>query len=138
MRLIKQGIKSNVFKKLQERKYSHSKVDKVEHNELKIQKYLQPNKEMMNKEVSQLIFKLRCRVTETKVNLKGKYDNLECGACHNEEETQEHILVCAEINRNRKLEEINYEKLFNGTVQEKVKIAQRFKENFKILENMKN
>jgi hypothetical protein len=137
MRIIKQGIKSNVFKKLQERKYSHSKVDKVEHNELKIQKYLQPNKEMMNKEVSQLIFKLRCRVTETKVNLKGKYDNLECGACHNEEETQEHILVCAEINKNRKLEDIKYAKLFNGTVNEKVKIAQRFKENFKILENMK-
>ena len=55
MRIIKQGIKSNVFKKLQETKYLHSKVDKVEHTELKIQKYLQPNKEMMNKEVSQLI-----------------------------------------------------------------------------------
>ena len=136
MRIIKEGIKSNVFKKLQETKYSHSKVDKVEHNELKIQKYLQPNKEMMNKEVSQLIFKLRCRVTETKVNLKEKYDNLECRVCHKEEENQEHILICGEINKNRKIENIKYEKLFNGTVHEKVKIAQRFKENLKTLEKI--
>ena len=47
------------------------------------------------------------------------------------------LLVCAEINKNRKLEDIKYEKLFNGTVHEKVKIAQRFEENLKILENMK-
>jgi hypothetical protein len=36
--------------------------------------------------------KLRCRVTEAKVNLKGKYDELECGACGSEEETQQHII----------------------------------------------
>ena len=51
--------------------------------------------------------------------------------------TRHKILVCEEINRNRKLEDIKYEKLFNGTVKEKVKIAQRFKENLKILEDMK-
>ena len=58
----------------------------------------------MNKEVSQL--KQICRVTKTKVNLKGKYDNLECRACHNEEENQEHILLCAEINENEKWNEM--------------------------------
>ena len=43
------------------------------------------NKEMMNREICQLIFKLRFRVTETKGNLKRKYDNLECRACINVE-----------------------------------------------------
>ena len=137
MKRIKEGIKSKAFEKLEERKKSHSKVKEVEHNELKIQKYLQPNKELMNKEVAQLIFKLRCRVTEAKVNLKGKYDNIECEACHMEEENQQHILLCSVLNRKRKTENLKYEKLFNGTVSEKVKIAVKFKENFKILENMK-
>ena len=85
-----------------------------------MRKYFLPSDYNATKEEIKMISKLRCRVTETKVNLKGKYDNLECGACHNEEETQEHILVCAEINKNRKLEDIKYEKLFNGTVNEKV------------------
>jgi hypothetical protein len=88
----------------------------------------------MNKEIAQLIFKLRCRVTEAKVNLKGTYDYLECRACQKVEENQKHILICPVLNKNRSSEEIKYEKLYNGTVSEKVKIAKRFKENFKILE----
>ena len=31
---------------------------------------------------------------------------------------------------------IEYEKIFNGTIQEKVKIARRFQENYKKLEEM--
>ena len=36
-----------------------------------------------------------------------------------------------------KSEKIEYEKIFNGTVGDKIKIARRFKENFYILENLK-
>jgi Zn finger protein HypA/HybF involved in hydrogenase expression len=136
MNLIKKEIRNKTFDKLQSRKKSHTKVENVEHNEFRIQKYLQPNKETMNKEIAQMIFKLRCRVTEAKVNLKGTYDYLDCRACHKEEENQKHILFCPVLNDNRKLEEINYEKLYNGTVSEKVKIAKRFKENFKILDKV--
>ena len=58
---------------------------------------------------------LSCRVTETKINVKGKYDYLECEACGIEEENQQHILVCTELNEDRSVEElIKYEKLFNG------------------------
>ena len=69
--------------------------------------------------------------------MKGKYDNLECHDCGNEEETQQHILQCEKLNRNEDTEVLNYGKLFNGTVMEKLKIAQKFKENFDKLENMK-
>ena len=58
----------------------------------KIQKYFQPKRTEIKREEAQLIFRLRCRVTEAKVNLRGKYDNLECGACGLEEENQQHIL----------------------------------------------
>ena len=126
-----------MFEKLQTEKVSHSKVKTVEHNVHKIQKYLQPNKTKMTKEEAQLVFKLRCRVTEVKVNFRGKYDNLECRACDKEEESQQHILVCQVLDRKNNFEEIEYEKLFNGTVSEKLKVAQKFKENLDILENMK-
>ena len=46
----------------------------------------------MLKEDAQLVFKLRCRVTGVKINMRGKYDNLECEACGLEEETQQHII----------------------------------------------
>ena len=55
-------------------------------------------------------------------------------ACHKEEENQKHILLCPVLKDNRSLEEIKYEKLYNGTVCEKIQIARRFKENLKILE----
>ena len=37
----------------------------------------------------------------------------------------------------KKSEKIKYEKIFNGTIVDKNKIARRFKENFDILENLK-
>jgi hypothetical protein len=76
-------------------------------------------------------------MTQIKVNLKGKYDTLECDACGKEEETQEHILVCEELNKDKDNQEFKYENLFNGTVTEQVKIAKRFEGNLKILENIK-
>ena len=91
----------------------------------------------MTREEAQLIFHLRCRVTETKNNLKGKYDNLECGACDLVEENHNHILECKEINKKHWTEKIKYENLLNGTVEEKLKIAKQFKENSAILEKIK-
>ena len=40
-----------------------------------------PNNLKMNKEDGQLICKLRCRVTKTKMNMKGIYDEHECREC---------------------------------------------------------
>ena len=91
----------------------------------------------MSKDESQLIFKLRCRVTTVKENLKGTYDSLECGACGKEEESQKHVIFCEELNRNKNLQEVKYETIFNGTVTDQLKIARIFKENQDLLENMK-
>ena len=44
MMLIKQKIEKRTFENLESLKLSHSKVEKIEHNGIKIQKYLQPNK----------------------------------------------------------------------------------------------
>ena len=41
------------------------------------------------------------------------------------------------LNENRLEKNVNYDKLFNGTVDEKLEIAKIFKENYDLLENMK-
>ena len=130
MNMIKQRIQTITFENL-------VKVKNVEHNGINMQKFLQPNSEQISREEAQLIFKLRCRVSELKVNMKGKYDSLECTACGKSEESQENILDCAVLNEDKSLENCKYDKIFNGTVSDKLKVARRFKENFDILENMK-
>ena len=123
--------------KFQKEKESHSKVRNLEHNAIKMQKYIQPNGIKMTKEEAQLIFHLRCRVTEAKINLRGKYDNLECGACGVEEETQQHVIKCKVLNKGKEVEDISYENLFNGTVKEKWRIAHKFEQICSVLERMK-
>ena len=72
----------------------------------------------MLKEDAQLVFKLRCRVTGVKINMRGKYHNLECEACGLEEETQQHIIQFEVLNRNKDDENIQYGRLLNVTVRE--------------------
>ena len=57
-----------------------------------MQRYLKPNQLKITKEDAITIFKLRSRVTDVKINYRGKYENLECDLCNEEEELQEHIL----------------------------------------------
>ena len=102
-----------------------------------MQKYLQANSCKITQEEAKLIFKLRCRTINVKRNMKGMYDNLDCTACGAEEETQEHVIKCEKLSKNKEKNDVNYEKLFNGTVDEKLIIARIFKENYDVLENMK-
>ena len=134
MKIVKQNNHEKSFLSLETVKKSHSKVKQVEHNSLQMQEYLKPNSTKITREEAQLIFKLRCRVTEAKVNLKGKFDNLECGACGLEEENQQHIVECKELNGSSNIEKLNYQNLLSGTVTEKLKIAKRFKDNYEKLE----
>ena len=86
----------------------------------------------MSIEEAQLIFKLRCQLRNVKTNLKGKYDDLECRACRTEEESQKHITEECKI-LNKETEKLEYETLFNGTVNEKIRIARKFQKNYEIL-----
>ena len=99
-------------------------------------KYLKPNSEKMTREEIKLIFKMRCKVTETKMNFKGLHDTYECDACDNENETQEHIIQCKVLNilniENTEKELPKYEKLLNGKVHEQIQIARIFKQNMDI------
>ena len=116
-------------------KENHSKVKEVKHKDIAMQDYLKPSKEVITRKQAQLIFKLRCKVTGVKMNMKGKFDELNCRACNMKEETQGHILECEKLNegeiRNERLEGI-----FKGNLAEKIRIAKHFEENFTKLESI--
>jgi hypothetical protein len=95
--MIKRSIEDKTLEYLNKQKASHTKVLKLIHTKLKMNRYFLPSEAKQRKDESQLIFKLRSRVTYLKLNYKGIYDSYECEACGLEDESQEHIFKCNEI-----------------------------------------
>ena len=75
-------------------KGSHSKLDNLKYNELKMQPYLSSNNFYKND--AQLLFKLRTRMAKFKANFKKGNTDLSCLNC-GEEDRQDHILSCDPI-----------------------------------------
>ena len=133
---VKNIIKLKSFRKLEKIKETHSKVKNISYLRLEMQDYLMPNDvEKMNKDEVKMIFKIRCRMLNIKMNMKNQYDTFTCLVCLNEDETQKHVYECKEILKlnNKKHSEIpEYEEIFSGNVHKKVKIARILEENLKI------
>jgi len=123
--MIRKSIEENTFRKLENMKNMHSKVKDLKHTRLKMQEYFLPNGvENVTKQETQLIFKMRSKVTNVKTNMKGQYETLECKACLLENETQKHVYECQQIwskQNNLNLEKPDYEKILWGKVEEKIK-----------------
>ena len=139
--IVKQHIEEKTLRYLIMTKQSHSKVRKIDHRNLQMQEYMLPNKNNISKEDIQLIFKLRCKVMNVKMNFKNMYDSYECQICEEEEESQIHIYECKkiwEMKNQEKLDMPQYEMINNGNLNEQLTVAKIFKENYKILEIYKN
>ena len=107
MNIIKRKIEFKALNDLNKIKANHSKVMDLEHLTLRMQNYLMPNDASINIDESQLIFRLRGKMTKVKTNFKGIYDKFECRACHIKEEDQKHIYECKLLNK--KVSEIEFE-----------------------------
>ena len=114
----------------------HCKVKNIEYETLEISDYLKPSIYQVCKEEAQLIFKIRCRVTNVKTNQRGKYDDLKCRICKEEEESQEHLIICKDLKTNTEIENVKYEQIFDGTVEEKLQICKKLKSSLKQLEKI--
>ena len=139
--IVKLHIREKSLQNLQEIKQKHSKVKELKHVKLEMQKYLLPNKYESSKEDIQSIFKIRSRVLDLKMNLKGIYDTYECEVCLKEEESQKHIYECTEIWKIREINHENipkYENILNGDVLEMIEVAKIIQANMKIQEKAKD
>ena len=136
--LLNKAVMDNAFEKLIKVKQSYSKVMKVKHFKLEMQKYLKPSIIKINQEEAQMIFKLRSRVTDVKINQRGKYEEYKCEVCKEEEESQKHIMECKELEKlkNDDTETPEYEKLFDGSKKEQLEIAKHFIENMNIRKSL--
>merc|ERR1711954_609057 len=122
------------MKRLNTLKENHSKVSNLSHTTLKMQNYFKANRHKISKEESQMIFKMRCRVTNVKMNMKGKFENLECSVCNSENESQIHIMECSEISKHKEIKEkiVEYENILGENVKKQLEIVKCFIENMKI------
>ena len=139
--LVKTKINEYAFKSLEKEKLSHSKVNKVNHKMLQLRTYFVPNEMKASKEEIQTIFKLRCRMTNLKTNMKGINENVECPLCEGEgaEDSQEHVIQeCKSIeNKNQdKSEMINYDDIYKNDALKLIEIGRKFITKMKIRETM--
>ena len=58
-----------------------------------------------------------------KANMKGNYENLECRACKVENESQQHVFECKEIDV-KLYEKETFEELIEGTLRQKIQISE--------------
>ena len=100
-----------------------------------------PNDGKIKKEECQIIFQLRSKVTDLKMNQKNRYESYECGGCGKEDESQDHVFNCQvliEMNEDLKIREIPlYEKVNEGNVKEQQIICKIFSKNMKILHDLR-
>ena len=136
--IVKNTIQQKTFMKLEAKKQTHSKVKDLEHIRLEMQDYFMPNGiKDMNKEEVQLIFKIRSKSTDVKMNRKNQFETHECSVCSMENESQEHIYLCDQIwklKKQRKMEIPKFEEIMYGNLKQKVKVTRIFQENMKIRE----
>ena len=137
-KMLKRLVADIAFERLQKLKENHSKVMKLKHHKLEMQRYLKANQLNVKQADAQMIFSLRSRMTEVKTNYRGSYETFECEICKTNEESQMHITECKEIIKWREeyRKPPEYSKLFDGTVKAQLDIAKDFKENMKIKENL--
>ena len=138
---VKNKIKNAAFLYLKNKQQQHSKVKDIKYKNLSTQKYiLSPL--FRNDEVN-LLYALRSRGTDCKVNFKQKYlhTNLKCILCKDEEDNQQHVLECKILLDAYKSEEItsgdiSYDDIFSDKISKQKVITTLFKNLFKIRENI--
>ena len=137
--MLNEAIKMKAFVDLAQKKEMHSKVMEIKHERLEMQKYLKSTNFKIKIEEKQEIFKMRSRVSDVKMNFKGRYENLECDICKNENETQIHLIECNEVNKYKKEYEKppEYEEIQKTNVQNQLKIVRHFIQNMKIRSKLK-
>ena len=91
-KLIKEKVKIIAFENLMDIKSSHSKGKEANFQKLEKQKYIKSNE--LTRKQKHLLFNLRFRMANFKMNFKEmNYDKI-CDLCRKEEDTGQHSLEC--------------------------------------------
>ena len=118
------------LKALNEEKQKHSKVASINHDEMELQDYLAPNE--LSTHEARFIFHLRSRMVDLKANFRGKHSDWLCPLCKCDEDSQQHLLVCPELNEEDELviNLPNYNDLFSDNLEDKSNISRILRKRF--------
>ena len=132
-KIVKEKIRKQAFIYLKDKIRSKGKENKFE--EFSMAEYLLPENRKLTIHEKQKLFEVKNRMTKIPINFpKNNMKNYcYCGT----EETMEHIYSC-EILNNEKENELEYNKIYEGTISEQIRIYRTFERNMKRREMLKN
>ena len=133
--MSKQKLKSTLKKKIESEAFEYllglriSKGKEIDYKRLEMSDYLLPNKSKLSNDDKKYLFSIRNRMIRINSNFYGQKEkeNLcpsECGKFEN----MLHIYECQILNENTN-NHLQYEKIYNGTLVEKIQIYKRMKKN---------
>ena len=127
---VKTSIRKAALKYLNGEKARMSKIMHISHEALELQHYLSPT--TLEVSEAKLLFQLRSRMTNVKVNFRNKYADLTCPICKIEgsEDSQQHIYECVELLKNKNIvadEHIVYFHIFDKDMEKQVAALRLFK-----------
>ena len=103
------------------------------YKEYVMQEYLLPNDMGLTIEDQRYLFKIRNKM----VNIPAYFGGISTCLC-GENEDMSHIISCPILNKCENEENLNIEKIYNGSLTEQKQILKKFQQNFQEKERLEN
>ena len=126
-RRVRKAIRKASFKWLNEERASKSKIMNILYSKFEMQGYLQGN--TLDTREKKLLFQIRTRMTDLKINFKNSYTELSCPLCARDDDSQEHVLVCTVLLKNTSFVAsgtVEYSHIFHSDVSKQSAITRIF------------
>ena len=109
--MVRKRCRSAALKQLLTAKSNHSKMASLNYSDLKTQEYL------VNKSFhcgdAKLLFSLRTRMVNVRNNYKNRQGDICCPLCDQDDDTQEHLLVCEKMHQSEP--GVSYDAIFDDS-----------------------
>ena len=130
--ILKTKMKENALKYLNQKK--GKKGNEISYESIEMAEYLLPYNKLSISQKRRM-YEIRNKMVDIPENFSS--DTIETQCLCGEREVMSHIYYCDIFSEN-KCGKILYEKIYNGNLFEQIEVYQRFEENFKVIDIMKN
>ena len=130
--LVDKCVRKRTLEYLNSEKKRKSKVLHINFEELKMQKYLEPNKH--SNQLGKFTFLVRSRMLELEENYKNSKKTSNCPVCQDKSSTdsQPHLFICPKLTNNQVAKNnVKYGDLFEDKLEAQIEVAQILQSNFK-------
>ena len=130
-KIVNSAIKKEAFAYLNKLKDSHSKVKHIAYDKHQMQEYMMSPS--IPADLAKFTFMSRSRMLAVGANFKQGVDNPVCPICKVEPDTQNHLMVCEDLNLNlvTTKDVPEYVDLFNSNLDDQVTVVKLLRENLK-------